>query len=142
MNFYNSIDGIMQYLTNLGTFGRNGYLTMGWIDLLLVVTFFLLQATLLTRLLKGIDKREQFQWVIILPLFRSVADFFETISLMTAAINFPTPVIVALHIARIATPIKWIFMWMTIAVLLALIVLNLVKLLCKKLNKGIEATSV
>lgn len=136
MNFYNSINGIVQYLIELGTFGRNSYLTLLWIDLLLAVTFFLLQATLLTRLLHAIGKRD-FQWIIVLPLLRSIADLFENISLMIAIINFTAPVTWVLHIARIATPIKWIFMYITIPILLLLIVLNIMKICRKKLIKGI-----
>lgn len=129
MNFYNSIASMQSYLTDLGEYGRNMYLLLLRFDLLLTVTFFLLQATLLTRLLSGIGQQERFQWIIILPLIRSIADLFETVSFIIATANYPKLLMTAFKVAQIATPIKWIFLWTTLIILFFLIGLNIVNVI-------------
>lgn len=132
MNFYNSIAFMQTYLVALGEYGRSMYLLLLHFDLLLSVTFFLLQATLLTRLLSGIGQRERFQWIIVFPLIRSIADLFETVSFIIVTANYPESITIAYRVAQIATPVKWIILWTTLLILFLLLGLNIINVIKSK----------
>lgn len=122
MNFYNSFSEIESYLMVLGAKGRSSYLLLLNLDLLLVVTFFLLQATLIIKLLNSMKVSEKYQWLIVLPLARSVMDFIENIAMMINTAGFPAKSAPAIAIASFATPVKWILLWMTLSVIVVLII--------------------
>lgn len=134
MNFFNSVDSLIHYLESLGEVGRRGYLTLLSFDFILIVSFFLLQATLIIKLLRGLDQVEKFKWLIVIPFLRSVFDFIETVSLFTATKKFPDPAIIALKISCIATPMKWISMFTGLTLLVTLILINLLRIIQRKSN--------
>jgi len=125
MNFFNSPEEILYYLINLGKFGRSNYFYLLVIDLILLVVLCVLQSTLIMKLLKGIARREQFQWLVTLPFLRSGADLFETLSYMILVKKFPETSNFALYTGSIFTTIKWVFMAATLLALVILIFINI-----------------
>lgn len=125
MNFYNSRSETLNYLSELGEIGRMGYITLLGFDFILIATFFLLQGTIIIRLLERVKHAERFQWIIMVPFCKSVMDLLETISLMISTICYPRVVSAVLWIAMIATPVKWVFFWMTLLILIILLTINL-----------------
>jgi len=125
MNYLNTPGEITSYLTAIGEFGRSKYLYLLSIDLILIIVLCVLQSTLIMKLLKGIARREQFQWLVTLPFLRSGADLFETLSYMILVKKFPETSNFALYTGSIFTTIKWVFMAATLLALVILIFINI-----------------
>jgi len=132
MNFFNTPYEITSYLINIGEFGRDKYLYLLSIDVILIIVLCILQATLIRKLLKGIEKIERYEWLVILPFLRSGADFIETLSYMTLTKLFPIYPKLLLYTGTIFTSVKWIFMAAIIIVIIGLLALNIKNLIKEK----------
>jgi len=140
MNFFNTPYEITSYLINIGGFGRDKYLYLLSIDLVLIIVLCVLQSTLIRKLLKGIDKVQRFEWLVILPLLRSGADLLETLSYMTLTKVFPSAPKILLYTETIFTTVKWIFMATIVIVLIGLIGLNINNLIREKKHNILSRT--
>jgi len=140
MNFFNTPNEITSYLINIGGFGRDKYLYLLSIDLVLIIVLCVLQSTLIRKLLKGIDKVQRFEWLVILPLLRSGADLLETLSYMTLTKVFPSAPKILLYTGTIFTTVKWIFMAAIVIVLIGLIGLNINNLIREKKHNILSRT--
>jgi len=140
MNFFNTPYEITSYLINIGGFGRDKYLYLLSIDLVLIIVLCVLQSTLIRKLLKGIDKVQRFEWLVILPLLRSGADLLETLSYMTLTKVFPSAPKILLYTGTIFTTVKWIFMATIVIVLIGLIGLNINNLIREKKHNILSRT--
>ena len=140
MNFFNTPYEITSYLINIGGFGRDKYLYLLSIDLVLIIVLCVLQSTLIRKLLKGIDKVQRFEWLVILPLLRSGADLLETLSYMTLTKVFPSAPKILLYTGTIFTTVKWMFMAAIVIVLIGLIGLNINNLIREKKHNILSRT--
>jgi len=132
MNFYNRPEQIVEFINSLGKAGRSGYFNLLIIDLLLIAVLFLFQSTLLTKSLKEVNRLDLAKIVIALPLIRAIADLFETISLMSIIKLLPNTSSIPVYITTIFTPIKWIFMILSLSCLVVLLVMKVSKKLKEK----------
>ena len=138
MNFFNTPVEVTTYLINIGEFGRSKYIYLLFIDLILIIVLCVLQATLIRKLLKGIEKVERYEWLVIIPFLRSAADFVETLSYMTLTKLFPSTPKFLLQIGTVFTTVKWIFMAAIVVVILGLLALNIKNLIKEKKREDIE----
>lgn len=145
MKFFNTSNQIIIYLQSLRQTGRESYLLLLGLDMLLIVSFFLMQGTLAIKLLRGVNAVDEYQWIVFIPLAQSVMDAFENFAMMVNTIIYPAQVSPALTIAKYATPAKWVFMWLNVSILVYLILLNIVarfKQLVKSQHKPVYMNDV
>jgi hypothetical protein len=140
MNYLNTPGEITSYLVNIGELGRDKYLYLLSIDLVLIIVLCVLQSTLIRKLLKGIEKIDKYEWLIVLPFLRSGADFFETLSYMTLTKVFPSAPKILLYTGTIFTTVKWIFMAAIVIVIIGLLGLNIRNLIREKKHSILSRT--
>ena len=126
MNFANSVTQIISYLTELGQQGRDAYLVLLGLDFLIIASFGLLQISFMFRLLKGLQLDYPLKWCVIFPLARGLFDVIETVSMAMNVMSFPGQISATLYLAACATPLKWVSLWITVAVLIVLLLANAV----------------
>lgn len=135
MSFFNRPSQISSYLATIGGIGREAYLLLLALDFLLVISFFLLQSTMIIRLLKKWESGDKLKWLWLLPFGRGIFDVIENICMICNTLIFPHKFNLCLSLASIATVIKWVFFWITIIVLITLIIVNLVSFVKQKVTK-------
>lgn len=75
---------------------------------------------------------KKYEWLILLPLSRSIADLVETISYISLVKIFPNGAKFLVYTASVFTSVKWFFMFATLLTLIVLLGLNLFKVLKEK----------
>jgi len=133
MNFFNSPAEIFNYLQLIGEPGREAYLLLLLLDFCVIAALFLLQSTFIIRFLRRLSLYESYEWLLVLPLIRAVADIVETVVMIVNTSIYPTVFKPLMMITSSATVVKWISFWVVIGVMLSLLALNLIKMLRKKL---------
>jgi len=133
MNFMNTPGEILNHLQIIGETGREAYLILLLLDFIIIVSFFLLQSTFIVRLLKKASLNYLFEWLMILPITRAVCDVVENVAMMANTNLFPEVMAPLLTLTTVATITKWISFWGIIATLLSLMLLNLYRVLRKKM---------
>lgn len=123
MNTFNSTAGMYGQLGAMGAEGRLAYLTLLKLDYFLILTLGLFQTISILRLTKSTS--EKLQILIIFPLARGVIDAIENVLLHWAATMYPFKNVLLLRITSALIFLKWIVFWITIAILLGLVVLNI-----------------
>jgi len=133
MNFLNTPGEILNHLQIIGETGREAYLILLLLDFIIILSFFLLQSTFIVRLLKKASLNYLFEWLMILPITRAVCDVVENVAMMANTNLFPEVMAPLLTLTTVATITKWISFWGIIATLLSLMLLNLYRVLRKKM---------
>ena len=133
MNFFNPPAEIFNYLQIIGEPGREAYLILLLMDFCIIASLFLLQSTFIIRFLRRLSLYESYEWLLVLPLFRAVADIVETVIMIVNTSIYPTVVKPLMIITTTVTVVKWISFWVVIGVMVSLLFLNLVKMMRKKL---------
>jgi len=136
MNFANTVAQTINYLTMLGHQGRDAYLVLLGLDFLIIASFGLLQISFMLRLLKGLQLDYPLKWCVIFPLARGMFDVIETVSMIVNVISFPGQIPVTLYLAACATPLKWVSLWMTVAMLVIFLLANAVSKIRAKIIRN------
>lgn len=137
MNMFNTTESITNYLHVIGETGRSAYLILLGMDFILVITFFLLQTTLIEKLLKGLKASHFLRLLILFPLGRGIMDIIENITMVINTTIYPEAIPSILLLSAISTFIKWVCLWGTVVILVILIVLNVRNIILKKMNKAV-----
>jgi len=139
MSFINTKLDIIKYLSSIDHAGREAYIILLLLDFILIITFFLLQSTLIARQLKSINKEHLLKSIIYIPAARGIFDFLENCAMLFNTAYYPSINSLTLHLAGIFTFFKWVAFIFIFAILLTLVVLsvtNQVKL--KRLKRTIQ----
>lgn len=127
MNFHNSPDQIIQYLKDLGTNGRSAYQILLGLDYVLILSFGLLQCTLLLGLLRGINVGGKLKYIIMLPILRGLFDVIETTSMLINTSLYNVKIESLLRVASFSTTAKWVFLWATLFGIAILLIANIIQ---------------
>jgi hypothetical protein len=133
-HFFNSISEISTSFEILTAADRNTYLFIFGFDMLFLIGLFLLQGILFIKMLNAIGADKKYEWLILIPLLRSIFDFIENISFMLISIQYPEQNLFIIHTAALTTPVKWLLLWLSIAVLTILLFINIRNKIHKKME--------
>lgn len=125
MSFINTKLDIVKYLSSIGHEGREAYIILLILDFILIITFFLLQSTLIARQLGSIKKDHLLRSIIYVPAARGILDVMENCAMLINTINYPSANNLILLLAGIFTFLKWVTFIFLIAILLTLITLSI-----------------
>lgn len=142
MNFANSVTQTINYLTMLGQQGRNAYLVLLVLDFFIIASFGLLQISFMLRLLKGLQLDYPLKWCVIFPLARGLFDVIETVCMIVNVISFPGQISATLYLAACATPLKWMSLWMTVAMLVIFLFANVASKIRRRIIRNVPQVNV
>lgn len=123
MHAFKSANGIHDHLEAMGVEGRLVYLTVLKLDYLLVLTLGVFQIISILRLAKDMSKK--LQMLIVFPITRGIIDGAENLLLHAATAMYPSKNLLMLKVASGLIFLKWVAFWITIAILLSLVTLNI-----------------
>ena len=142
MNFSNTVAQTINYLTMLGHQGRDAYLVLLGLDFLIIASFGLLQISFMLRLLKGLQCDYPLKWCVMFPLARGLFDVIETVCMIVNVISFPGQISATLYLAACATPLKWVSLWMTVAMLVIFLLANTANKIRAKIIRNVPQVNV
>lgn len=137
MTFFTTPENLFRYIQALGSFGRTYYIVLLIIDMVLLITFFLLIACTMMRLMRMLRLDEKYYYLVGLPLLRSVMDLFESTSLMIQTGIYPEKINGLLVAASIATPLKWVSLWLSLVVIGSLIIILLINQITRLIKRKV-----
>ena len=126
--FYYTGEQVVQLLQSFTPAERSAYfLSAFFIDVLYPVTYSLLLAVLITRLLQPLIAAEsRWNYLRLLPFAAALFDLLENVSLAVLLSGIDRPVLAMAKAAVIFTPIKWSLVFTSILLILFLFIKNLV----------------
>jgi hypothetical protein len=125
---------VYNMLDIIGLKGQQHYSEFLGIDFVFSVVFMLLQALLITVLLKKAGVDEKFAILNLLPFVRSALDIIENCFILTIIFSYPIKLPLIVQLSSTATMLKWIIFSVIVAVLLLLTALITLKTINTKIK--------
>lgn len=111
---------VYNMLEIIGIKGQQHYSEFLGIDFVFAVVFMLLQALLITLLLKKAEVDGKFVILNLLPFVRSVMDIIENCLILTIIFNYPVKLPLIVELSSAVTMLKWIIYSVILALLFLL----------------------
>lgn len=140
MHAFNSVNSMHEHLAAMGAEGRLAYLTLLKLDYIMILALGAFQIISILRLTKGVS--EKLQLFIVFPIARGVLDGVENVLLHAATAMYPAKDILLLKVTSGLIFIKWVAFWLTIAILLSLVILNIYKKIRRRKDAMRESMNI
>jgi len=134
MRFGYSSKDAYKVINDLGIMGRSSYLSFLGIDFGIIAFFSISMLLLIAILLKKLKMNDKWTFTYLLPLVRGVFDIFENIFIMLILLKYPKRLDTIAEIGGIMTRFKWIFMIITMALIIIFAAMLLIKSIRSKKN--------
>jgi hypothetical protein len=125
---YNS-DDLFKIASDYGEEGRDAYILLRFtFDLVWPIVYFMFLASLIGVMIKRLQLKEKYRYLILLPVFGLVFDYLENITSVIVMYKYPTEMLFFANVAPYMTFLKWIFIGVSFISVLVLLIMSLIKM--------------
>lgn len=123
-----SSDDLFKIASDYGEEGRDAYIFLRCtFDVVWPIVYFMFLASLMGVLIKKLQLKETYKYLIILPVFSILFDYFENITSVIVMYKYPTEMLFFANITPYMTLLKWIFIGVSFIIIVILIIMSLIK---------------
>jgi hypothetical protein len=123
-----SSDDLFDMAETYGEEGRDAYIVLRFtFDIVWPIVYFMFLVSLMSLLIKKLNLKEKYKYLILLPLFGVIFDFLENITSVVVMYKYPVEMIFFANLAPIMTFIKWSLIGISFSSIIILVIIFMFK---------------
>ena len=123
-----SSDDLFDMAETYGEEGRDAYILLRFtFDIVWPIVYLMFLVSFISLLIKNLNLKEKYKYLILLPLFGVIFDFLENISSVIVMHKYPVEMVFFANLAPIMTLIKWGLIGISFSSIIVLVIIFMFK---------------